>query len=937
MKRRKYKSLKTELIVIMLIGFVIAILSVLFYASWSQRRYAIRTKQNEAQNIAKEFAIKLNVMLSRASSTAKTMAQTFASVRNEEIPLEIDREGVDAVLSNVLLENPDYNATFCVWEKNAFDQNDEYYVNLSGHDKSGRLIPYVTRLSSVKTKVSPAQNYTDEGVGNYYLLPKKLMENVVIDPFFYHTSGKNDTIIAFVSPIAYKHFFLGAAGVNIKISHLQHIVKSANLYKGKASIALLSYNGIYVANSKVDTLVARSSEILYDNQTFREKLAVIQNGYFRAVFENNFYVIYTPIYIGDTSNPWQLMVSVPEDIIYKEATGDVTNIFLIGILIIIVTIFGLGVYINKIFNPLSALVGITQKIAKGSLDVSVSTSLQNEIGLVHQSIKDVVDSLKEVTEVSEAVSSGDYSKLVKMRSEDDSLAIAINKMNQSLKRAEEENEFRRDEAALRNWMSQGIAELGEILRKSTDNIEDLAIEVLQKIVNHLEAAQAGLFIINDKDPHNTYFELAGAFAYDRRKYFDKKILPGEGLVGTCAKEKETIYLTKIPDDYIEISSGFGSSKPHSLLLAPLKIEEETLGVIEISSFREFEKYEKEFVERASDSMALTVSTMKVNERTATLLAQSQKQAEELATQEQEMRQNLQELKSTQEESQKREAEMRGVLKALNVSSLVAEYDMSGKLIGMNDGFLKLFGMQRQQIIGKNFTEIGFLDIDLEIYEKLWDELRLGKNIKGREEHLKFPSGDNFWLSQTFTPILDEQGNPYKVLVVASDISERKLQEQELIKHAELLKKQKTDLTIKEQEQSAILNALNDVFITGEYLPDGEMIRLNDNFVKMSGYKREEILGQNLFDFIYGIEKKRFMKMWQGLLSGKSFMLSSERKTKTGDSVWVTSSYAPAIDEKGQVYKIYIIGLDITEYKRAEIEAQQRVEELEKMMGEDNEA
>ncbi len=117
------------------------------------------------------------------------------------------------------------------------------------------------------------------------------------------------------------------------------------------------------------------------------------------------------------------------------------------------------------------------------------------------------------------------------------------------------------------------------------------------LVNYLKANQGGLFILNDEDKENIYFNLLSAFAYDRRKYMEKHIQFGEGLIGTCAIEKKTIFMTDIPQDYMEITSGLGGANPGSLLIVPLKLEDDVLGALEIASFNVFEEHEIEFVEK----------------------------------------------------------------------------------------------------------------------------------------------------------------------------------------------------------------------------------------------------------------------------------------------------------------------------------------------------
>jgi len=81
---------------------------------------------------------------------------------------------------------------------------------------------------------------------------------------------------------------------------------------------------------------------------------------------------------------------------------------------------------------------------------------------------------------------------------------------------------------------------------------------------------------------------------------------------------------------------------------PLVYNDYIFGIIEIASFNVLQPYEIQFIERISESIAATISSVKANIQTSQLLEQSQQQAEEMASQEEEMRQNMEELRATQE-------------------------------------------------------------------------------------------------------------------------------------------------------------------------------------------------------------------------------------------------------------------------------------------------
>ena len=226
--------------------------------------------------------------------------------------------------------------------------------------------------------------------------------------------------------------------------------------------------------------------------------------------------------------------------------------------------------------------------------------------------------------------------------------------------------------------------------------------------------------------------VLASFAYNRKKYIKKQVQLGEGLVGACAVEKETIHLTEIPQDYVKITSGLGGSNPTSLLLVPMLIEKDMLGVIEIASFNDFKKHEIEFVEKVAESIASTLKSVRINIRTSQLLEQSQQQSEEMAAQEEEMRQNMEELQATQEESARREAEFKGTLDAIDHFLLKAEFSFNGDILFANNQFLQKFEYSMNEIKGLKHTAF-ISEQDTTNFHKIWTSVNSGS---GHHEKMK---------------------------------------------------------------------------------------------------------------------------------------------------------------------------------------------------------
>src|SRR5690606_16821489 len=91
--------------------------------------------------------------------------------------------------------------------------------------------------------------------------------------------------------------------------------------------------------------------------------------------------------------------------------------------------------------------------------------------------------------------------------------------------------------AERNWANEGLAKMVEVLRSKNDSIEDLSDTIIRQLVNYLKVNQGALYLINDDDPKDVFIEMLACYAYKRKKYLNKRIELGEGLVGQAVLEK----------------------------------------------------------------------------------------------------------------------------------------------------------------------------------------------------------------------------------------------------------------------------------------------------------------------------------------------------------------------------------------------------------------
>ena len=492
--------------------------------------------------------------------------------------------------------------------------------------------------------------------------------------------------------------------------------------------------------------------------------------------------------------------------------------------------------------------------------------------------------------------------------ENDKISKSLIKLRDTLVVNKETAEKRRKEDEVRNWMAEGMAKFGEILRKDNNNLENLAYNVIKELTQYVDAIQGGFYLLQGNDNSNRVFNLTAFYAYGRKKYADQQIKWGKGIIGTSAVEQKLIYLTDIPDSYINVTSGLGQANPQSLVVAPLITNEELFGVLEIASLKTMEKYQLDFIQRVCESTASILSTVKMNMQTAQLLEESKSQAQTLASQEEEMRQNMEELQATQDEAARQADRFMKLETTVNHTMLRAEYDVHGKLIYANTKFLgKLEYTSNSEVEGKHIMMF-IAKKDEEWFKRIWSDLsKGGRHFEGYMKHITKNDKD-LWTMATYTCIRDEDGNVERILFLGLDTTEQK----------------KMSLRLE-----GIVDAVDRSTIKVIFDINGNIKEYNESFLYLFKYSEKEIDRLSMSDLIDPLELDTFNKKWENIVRGMNFQGQFKVKTKTEEEKWIRGAFSAVYNMYGEVDSVVYIGNDTTNEKLMEIESKHQNEILKK--------
>lgn len=420
---------------------------------------------------------------------------------------------------------------------------------------------------------------------------------------------------------------------------------------------------------------------------------------------------------------------------------------------------------RSITVPVNFLKNIVVKLGRGELVEEKRKNFSNdEIGEMAVAMDNLVNGLKQTTMFAENIGKGNYKSEFRPLSEHDVLGNALLNMRDNLAKVAEEDKQR-------NWATEGMARFGEILRTNNNDLVKLADEIIRNLVKYLDANQGAIYIVDDVDAEvEPTMSMKACYAWDKKKFLDHEIHKGEGLAGQAWQEGDIIYLTDVPDNYVRIVSGLGDANPTSILIVPLKVNDDIFGVVEIASFAAFKDFEIEFVKKVAESIASTISSVKVNARTQRLLEESQEMTEQMRAQEEEMRQNMEELQATQEEMQRSQAETESTMTAINASMAVAEYDIDGKITKINTNYLDIMGYNQEEVMGEHQRIFATKEEKMsEEFRHFWKDLAGGIAKTGVFTRMT-KRGESIQLRSNFSPIQNRSGEVVKIMEIAYQVS-----------------------------------------------------------------------------------------------------------------------------------------------------------------------
>ena len=246
------------------------------------------------------------------------------------------------------------------------------------------------------------------------------------------------------------------------------------------------------------------------------------------------------------------------------------------------------------------------------------------------------------------------------------------------------------------------------------------------------------------------------------------------------------------------------------------------------------------------------------------------------------------------------------LNALHRSLAIIEFKVDGTIVAANENFLAAMGYRLDEIVGRHHSMfVDPADRDSADYRAFWQKLGRGDFSAAQFKRLT-KGGREIWLEASYNPILDARGRAVGVIKLATDITAQK---------------------VSTVEMQGKVDAIGRSQAVIEFNLDGVILAANENFLSVTGYRLDEVVGRHHSMFVDPAyrDSAEYRKFWAGLHDGHFQAGQFHRLGKGGKPVWIEASYNPILDPDGRPYKVVKFATDLSHRKQQNAELAQAFE------------
>jgi methyl-accepting chemotaxis protein len=258
-------------------------------------------------------------------------------------------------------------------------------------------------------------------------------------------------------------------------------------------------------------------------------------------------------------------------------------------------------------------------------------------------------------------------------------------------------------------------------------------------------------------------------------------------------------------------------------------------------------------------------------------------------------------------------EFKALKTEIDKARCVIEFDANGTILSANANAQKALGYTEKELVSQPHQ---FLMTDTEANKQkqktLWSGLAEGKS-QSDTFCFRGKTGEDVWMQGYFAPALDKTNKLSKVYSFFTDVTAEKTAQLDL---------------------EATHTAFNMVFNSYELSLEGNILSVNDTVLKTLGYTADELIGKSASILLTkdDYNSESYKAIWENVKKGIPQRAQIRRVAKDGREFWFSGSFAPILDQSGNVHKVRVISTCITEEKKEAINYLGQLKAISKIQG-----
>jgi len=184
----------------------------------------------------------------------------------------------------------------------------------------------------------------------------------------------------------------------------------------------------------------------------------------------------------------------------------------------------------------------------------------------------------------------------------------------------------------REWMRTAQATLAERVI-GEQSLGPVGRRMVEFLGDYLHAAVAALY---SRDQQGSV-GCIGGYALPPEHAARAEFNSTEGLVGQALASRKAVHLRSVPAAHLDVTSALGAIRPIELVVSPIIADGEVVGAVELGFLEALDPADLELLALLSEPMGITLRTARLRSEREELLRATQRQAEQLQTQQEELR------------------------------------------------------------------------------------------------------------------------------------------------------------------------------------------------------------------------------------------------------------------------------------------------------------